>query len=97
MRLFYSCIGHIYVPNVAYISPISVPYIVKIKVIFLLFEFGKNVKNSLVLIGFPGLDDYLRNLKSVFDDVKSKVDIVNVLIKTNSVGHGLGTWVLIAI
>ena len=36
----------IYVPNVAYISPISVPFIIKIKVIFLLFEFGKNVKNS---------------------------------------------------
>ena len=36
----------IYVPNVPYISPISVPYIIKVKVILLLFEFGKNVKNS---------------------------------------------------
>ena len=36
----------IYVPNVAYISPIPVPYIIKIKVIFQLFEFGKNLKNS---------------------------------------------------
>ena len=34
------------VPNIAYISPISVPYIIKIKAIFQLLEFGENLKNS---------------------------------------------------
>jgi len=47
----------------------------------------------LIWLGFPGLDGYLSNFKSVFDDVKSKVDIVNIFIKTNLVGHGL-VWVL---
>ena len=37
--------SYIYEPNVANISPITVP-VIKIKVIFLLIEFGKNVKNS---------------------------------------------------
>ena len=36
----------IYVPNVAFISPISVPYIIRIRVIFQLVEFGKKLKNS---------------------------------------------------
>ena len=39
-------IGHIYVPNVAYISPISVPYFIKIKVIFQLLEIGEKFKKS---------------------------------------------------
>ena len=43
--LFYSYIGHI-VPDVAYISQISVPFVIKINVIFQLFESGKNLKNS---------------------------------------------------
>ena len=34
--LFYPCIGHI-VPNVAYISSISEPYIIQIKAIFEFF------------------------------------------------------------
>ena len=33
-------------PNVAYILPIRVPYIIKIKVIFQLFEFEKNMKQA---------------------------------------------------
>ena len=40
---------------------------------------------GLVLFGFPWLDGYLSNSKSDM----SKEDIVNVLIKTKSVGHGL--------
>ena len=36
----------IYVANVTYISPISVPYMIKIRAIFQLIEFGKNLKNS---------------------------------------------------
>ena len=43
--LFHWYIGQ-NVPNVAYISPISVPYIIKLKVIFQLFEFRKNLKKS---------------------------------------------------
>ena len=43
---------------------------------------------SLIWLGFPGLDGYLSNFKSVFDDVKSKVDVVNVLIRTISVWFG---------
>ena len=34
----------IYVPNVAHITPILVPYIIKSKVRFQLFEFGKKLK-----------------------------------------------------
>ena len=35
-----------YVLYDAYISPISVPHIIKMRVIFQLFEFGKCLKNS---------------------------------------------------
>ena len=48
---------------------------------------------ALVGLCFPWLDGYPSNFKSDFDDVKSKVDVVNLLVKTNLFEHGL-VWVL---
>ena len=49
---------------------------------FILFGLGL-VWFSLVSFCFPLLDGYPSNTKSDFDDIKSKVDVVNLLIKSN--------------